>query len=186
MEKIGFIHFAFIYIPIGYYYLVADANDKKWTFNQSQLRSIDFDFQIEYHKSIVCYSVQHSLWARCINIQNNDAIHEQTRDPGTDYYWYSSCSRPIFFLLFFFFYFSLTLRSTCMWCAFVANSSIDFWYSNTSSTRRSTFINRQITLSRSHLIRASLLFYPIIFECDVLTLLKQISKRPFAIPKQMN
>lgn len=71
MEKIGFIHSAFIYVPIGYYYLVADANDKEWTSNQSQLRSIDFDFQIEYHKSIVCYLVQHSLWARCINIQNN-------------------------------------------------------------------------------------------------------------------
>lgn len=110
MEKIGFIHFAFIYTPIGYYYLVADANDKEWTSNQSQLRSIDFDFQIEYHKSIVCYSVQHSLWARCINIQNNDAIHEQTRDPGTDYYWYSSCSRPIFFLLFF----SFTFRWHCV------------------------------------------------------------------------
>lgn len=119
MEKIGFIHFAFIYVPIGYYYVVAWCEWQEMDFQPKPIKIHWFWFSnwISQIDSLLFGAAQF-VSSLLINIQNNDAIHE--------YSWLGNglllvqlmfTTKFFFLLFFFFFYFSLTQCSTCMWCA---------------------------------------------------------------------
>lgn len=108
MEKIGFIHFAFIYVPIEYYYVVAWCKWQEMDFQPKPIKIHWFWFsnRISQIDSLLFGAAQF-VSSLLINIQNNDAIHE--------YSWLGNglllvqlmFTTNFFFLLFFF---SFTFR----------------------------------------------------------------------------